>query len=59
MAPATLFYQLVIALVLLVFGTFLFIILSLFFTLISLAIYMLLLRRKIKKSFGKMFKNMG
>ena len=59
MAPATLFYQLVIAFVLLVFGTFLFIILSLFFTLISLVIYMLLLRRKIKKSFGKMFKNMG
>jgi len=53
--PATLFYQIVFLVVLFVFGIVLFVSLVFLFTIIKLLFFMLLLRRRVKKSMKKMF----
>jgi len=53
--PATLFYQIVFLIVLLIFGIVLFVSLVFLFTIVKLLFFMLLLRRKVKKSMKKMF----
>jgi hypothetical protein len=57
-APASLFYQIVFAVVLLVFGVVLFVSLVFFFAMASMLIFFLLLRRKIKKSTRKLFERL-
>ena len=53
--PVTLFYQIVFLIVLLVFGIVLFVSLVFLFTIVKLLFFMLLLRRRVKKSMKKMF----
>jgi hypothetical protein len=53
--PAGLFYQIVFMIVLLVFGIVLFISILFLLTVVKLLFFMLLLRRKIKKSMRKLF----
>ncbi len=55
MAPAEMLYQIIFLMVLLVVGIALFITLVFIFTIATMLLFMLLLRRKVKKGMKKMF----
>jgi len=53
--PGVLLYQLVLLVILFIVGVILFFALAFFFTLVSMLFFLFLLRRRIRKSFKKMF----
>jgi len=55
MAPATMLYQIIFLIVLLVVGIVLFTAIVFIFTIVTMLFFMLLLRRKVKKGMKKMF----
>ena len=58
-APSDLLFQVIVAVLLLVFGVIICVSLVFFFTAITLLFFMFLLRRKVKKSMKTLFKRMG